>query len=477
MNVSSIPGLVFCLWISFMTFPADAFDSWNDQVVSIIQKARLCVVNIEARSPISSRLGPLGEVIAARQRGSGAIWYKALASGVIWDKQGHIVTTASVVRDAESFIVHFGDDKQALAKLVGQDFESNLAVLKCESDGEYSLSTLPKRPDELPEGSWIALLGYGFGGVPTVSSGLAGIPPQQFDPARLWFQFTAPVRAGNSGSALVDSQGQLAGIVLGKEEETGFQAILKQLTQQSQPPDAIHSSQAASCLSNSGVAIPINKASDIIDQLITKGEVTRGWIGVAVQGSSCPVSDQPVCLQVVRLVPGSPADLAGLHLGDCLVNLNNHPLQTPSELGHLVATAPLGEIVQIKFYRGTEEHEASVQITARPVPTSMDTGPADRIQSIDPDSLGIRLQDLTESLRRHFRVPETSGIIVSEIREDSPFLATGLEVGDVLVSLEGYPLKSTDDFRRILMGKHRGDAIRLTVYRGGAERIVTLKLN
>jgi serine protease Do len=474
-----LPGFIAVLMTALIpgnaAFAVDAFD---DPVVQIIQAARPSTVNIEARSPISARLGPLGDIIASRQgtNKQAVRWYKSVASGVIWDAEGHVITTASVVKDAVEFSVKTNSSKLYVAHLIGVDPESNLAVLKCHLDPGESLPSLPKRSAELPEGSWIVLLGYGFGGMPTVAPGMAGVPPQQYDPARMWFQFTAPIRPGNSGSAIIDSRGNLAGIVLGKEDDTGFQAVLKKLTQPVSPRTSLSSSQSASRFAASGVAIATDRASDIITQLITKGEVVRGWLGVGVKGTKCRVSGQTICLEIIRLIENSPADIAGLKIGDCLLKYENHLLRTPSELGHLVSSTAPGTSVWISYERENEVFQTPVDIVIRPPRKNQVQQLQKDTVLHDPESLGVTLQNLSPSLRKHFNVSESEGIIVSEIRKDSPFDSTSINVGDIITGLDGYPVKSMEDFCRILAGKSSAAQVRITVYRNGSSMEIPVTL-
>ena len=251
--------------------------------LSILSKnARPGVVTIEARSPISSKLGPLGSVLSKQ---SGITerhrWYTSVASGVVWDSRGHVVTTASVVKNAVDFIVRTASGLEFPAKLLGKDDETNLAVLGYDGSEKSGTRAIPIRENSLPEGSWVSLLGYGFGGVPTISTGIAGVPPGRHSVSKTWFQFTAPIRPGNSGSALIDSDGNLAGIVLGREEDIGFHAVIKMLTQQKNR-DVAGSSPVVS-FSNFGVAIPASIAQRIVRQLIESGTVSRGWIGISVK--------------------------------------------------------------------------------------------------------------------------------------------------------------------------------------------------
>jgi len=337
----------------------------DQNTIQIVSRARQSIVNIEARVPLSDQMGVFGKVLSAHLRDrneSNQKWYLSLGSGIIWDNQGHIVTTKSVVKKSDLIIVKTQNGDTFKARIIGSDDLTNISVLELHSDTQHVFEPLYHRVDKLSEGSWLVLMGYGYGGLPTISPGMAGIPPEDFDPGRHWFQFTAPLRPGNSGSALIDSEGQLAGIALGREEDIGFNAVVKMLTAKNQPDMA---SSSVASYSSLGVGIPINQLKPIVDQIIRSGRVIRGWVGVSVRSRRDDHETEPG-LQVVRIIPGSPADNAGLKIGDHILCVNGMDVADPKDLGKMVREFTPGSRVPVDFNRDGQNLRTEIVIFERP---------------------------------------------------------------------------------------------------------------
>lgn len=360
---SLLPVVLVLCFLGTGIEPIAARQSDHD-TVDLVSSARKSVVSIEAKMPLAQRMGAFGELLDKKIRATNAQrskWYISMGSGVIWDNKGHIVTTRSIVENASNLTIKCADGKSYDATLIGVDELTNLAVLRlATSDVPHELVPAKKRDQKLPEGSWLVLMGYGYGGIPTVSPGMAGIPPEDYDSGRHWFQFTAPLRPGNSGGALIDSKGELAGIVLGREEDIGFNAVVKMLTsraKKSQTPQSEYS--------NFGVAVPLTQAQPVIHQIIREGTVTRGWIGVSVRQLT-DLSTQESELIVVRVIPESPADHAGLQIGDRIRCLNAHDIHSPVQLGRAIRELHPGQKIPVDFDRNGQRLRSEILIIERP---------------------------------------------------------------------------------------------------------------
>ncbi|MGB3976733.1 MAG: trypsin-like peptidase domain-containing protein [bacterium] len=342
-----------------------AFES-DDIMVPLIQKARQGIVNIEAKIPMTDKMGRFGQALQSHFEDNGLSnpkWYVSMGSGVIWSKDGYIVTTKSVVKTSNDISVRLLNGETHSARLVGADDVTNIAVLRLDADQLKNVRPIAHRTKKLHEGSSLLLMGYGYGGIPTISAGLAGMPPEDFDPSRHWFQFTAPLRPGNSGSALVDSNGNLAGIALGREEDLGFNAVIKLLTGQKE--SNVPQSQIMS-YSSLGVGIPINYAARIVEQIIHTGKVVRGWIGVSVRPFPVNSSHDEHTLQIVRIIPGSPAEEAGLQIGDTMLCVDGVDLTDPESLGRIIQEYSPGTRVNIDFSRNNVNHRTELTVIERP---------------------------------------------------------------------------------------------------------------
>lgn len=368
MSVRSIKLLFISILlpaISSSIHQIQAFES-DDIMVPLIQKARQGIVNIEAKMPVTDKMGRFGQALQSHfeeSRGSNPKWYVSMGSGVIWNNDGYIVTTKSVIKTANNITVRFLNGETHLAQLIGTDDITNIAVLHLNAKLPENTRPLIHRAKKLYEGSSLLLMGYGYGGIPTISAGLAGMPPEDFDPSRHWFQFTAPLRPGNSGSALIDSNGNLAGIALGREEDLGFNAVIKMLT--SQKESSVSQSQIMP-YSSLGIGIPITYAARVIEQIIQTGKVVRGWIGISVRTILLNDTDSEHSLQIVRIIPGSPAEAAGLQIGDTIYNVDEVIVKDPESLGRIIRDYLPGTRINIDFSRNNENHRAELIVVERP---------------------------------------------------------------------------------------------------------------
>ncbi|MBN1296113.1 trypsin-like peptidase domain-containing protein [bacterium] len=359
----------FFAWIimCMLTHPAESQTPIPvDTLVDIVENARASTVRIEAQMPLEDRMGVFGQALKKRLENTDASarrWYVSMGSGIVWDHAGHIVTTASIVHNAHQITVHTSKGQSFEAIVIGIDDLTNLAVLKAAATSTaQTLLPIPYRAGKLPEGSALLLLGYGIGGIPTISSGIAGVPPEDWDTGRHWFQFTAPLRPGNSGGALIDSRGQLAGIVLGREEDMGYNAVVRMLTSATKP----EANSQVTAYSNFGVGVPINQATLVVNQIIDEGHVVRGWIGVSVQKMADRFTGDTF-LQVVHVVPDSPADHAGLQLGDHIRCINLTEVRDPLHLGKIVHELPPGTRMPVDFDRQKQSLRTEIVIGERPV--------------------------------------------------------------------------------------------------------------
>jgi S1-C subfamily serine protease len=344
---------------------SSASSECNDEMLSHIQKARPGIVKIEARMPITEKMGPFGQALSAHlddTEKDHPSWYISLGSGIVWNNEGYVVTTKSVIKTSDNILIRTFHGDLFKANLVGNDDVTSIAVLKLELFEPNSLHPIPHRKRKLPEGATLVLMGYGIGGIPTISPGMAGIPPEDYDPSRHWFQFTAPLRPGNSGSALVDSSGKLAGIALGREEDIGFTAVIRMLTSQGQTD--LSRSETIS-YSSLGIGIPISKAIPVVEQIIQAGRVVRGWIGVSVQKSAFDATGEHL-LRVMRVIPGSPSEDAGLIPGDFIMCVNSRDVEDPRDLGYIVQEHPPGTKLIIDFLRDAEVFRTEIIVSERP---------------------------------------------------------------------------------------------------------------
>jgi serine protease DegS len=314
-----------------------------------VQRAEPAVVNVYTDRVVTERVSPsLGELFGEfvpryRQRIE-----RTLGSGVIVDDAGHIVTNDHVIANAESIRVQLADGRIAEARVVGTDPDTDLAVLK------VSLKSLPVAPlgrsDQLRVGDVVLAIGNPLGLSHTVTHGIVSAVSRAqlgIAPVEDFIQTDAPINRGNSGGALVDSNGALVGINTAMVAKSlGVEGI--------------------------GFAIPVNLVRGVVSDIIDHGRVIRGWIGIAPEDLTDEQAQRLGLAQagvvVVNLYVGSPAQQAGLKPGDLLLAVDGvAPRGAQDVLGRISRHKP-GSTVTLKGLRGRQSFELAAHVTERPRP-------------------------------------------------------------------------------------------------------------
>jgi len=278
--------------------------------------------------------GGRNSIPAPEQRGVG--------SGFIMSRDGYIVTNNHVVEDATQIKVKLANGKEYNAKVVGRDPKTDLALVKI--DGASDLHALPMgNSDDLKVGSWVLAVGSPFGLEQTVTAGIVSAKGRVIGsgPYDNFIQTDASINPGNSGGPLINIKGEVVGIntaILAQGKGIGF-------------------------------AIPINMAKDIAPQLQEKGHVTRGWLGVSIQemtpelAKSFGLTDNKGVL-VAQVMPGSPAQKAGIEQGDVITQFDGKTVAESKDLPQMVASTPVGKSVSVKLMRDGKALDREVKITA-----------------------------------------------------------------------------------------------------------------
>jgi serine protease DegQ len=280
---------------------------------------------------------------------TGALRREGLGSGVIVSEKGYILTNHHVIESVDQIEVALADGRKVPARVVGTDPETDLAVLKVE------LKTLPTiafaRAEELRVGDVVLAIGNPFGVGQTVTLGIVsalGRSHLGITTFENFIQTDAAINPGNSGGALVDVNGNLVGINTAIFSQTG-------------------GSQGI------GYAIPVSIARQVMEQIVEKGSVTRGWIGVGVQELTrelaepfkLPAGSGVLISQVER---GGPAERAGMRPGDVVTAVNGRPVPDTATMLNLVAALQPGQQARLAVMRNQERLELTVTVGRRPVP-------------------------------------------------------------------------------------------------------------
>jgi len=321
---------------------------------SAVQRAQPSVVNIftskEVRSPRHPLLNdPLFRRFFGDQPAEDAQRASSLGSGVIVSNTGYVLTNHHVVEAADEIEVALHDGKKLLAKVVGNDPETDLAVLRVDAENLPAITF--GSSDALKVGDVVLAIGNPFGVGQTVTGGIVsalgrtGLGINTFEN---FIQTDAAINPGNSGGALVDAGGNLVGI-----------------------NTAIFSRSGGSM--GIGFAIPVSTAKMVLEQIVKSGSVTRGWIGVEVQEITPPVAES-FRLRSTRgaliagVLRGGPADKAGVKPGDVMVEVEGRPVADPTSMLNLIAALPPGASARMKIKRQGKDLDADITVGRRPKP-------------------------------------------------------------------------------------------------------------
>jgi len=334
--------------------PEPLASSRSDSFHGAVLRSSPAVVNIftskEVRTQRSPLLNdPLFRRFFGEQFGDETQRATNLGSGVIVSPAGYILTNHHVVETADEIEVALSDGKKLLAKVVGNDPETDLAVLRVNADKLPAITF--GKSEQLRVGDVVLAIGNPFGFGQTVTSGIVsaiGRSGLHINTFENFIQTDAAINPGNSGGALVDVQGNLVGI-----------------------NTAIYSRSGGSM--GIGFAIPVSTARMVMDQIIRSGSVTRGWIGVELQQITPAMAESFKLpdlrgVMIAGVLRGGPSDKAGVKPGDILTAIDDTPIADPQGMLNLVAALQPGSSARLKVKRQAQTLELAVTVGRRPKP-------------------------------------------------------------------------------------------------------------
>ena len=366
---------------------------------------------------------------------------RSLGSGVIVDPTGIALTNAHVIERATEIEVITLDGSKHKAKVIGMDRKTDLAVLRLD-DGKR---TFPYArlgdSDKIQVGDWVLAIGSPFGLQATVTAGIISAKARQLGqgPFDDFLQTDAAINPGNSGGPLVNMQGEVIGI----------------------------NTAIVAGGSGIGFAIPSNLARKIYTELVAKGKVTRGWLGVSIQPLTPELAKsfgakEAKGVLISDVVPDSPAAKAGLQPGDILLEFDGKKMDGPGDLQRAVGLTEPGKTAKIKVWRDQAEKTIEVRIGESPDEREARAGSQRGARSL----LGLDVRAITPEIARQLNLRSAEGVIVARVEDGSPAAEAGVQRGDVIREVNRQKVRTLADFERLTKDVKEGDRLTLLLQRG-----------
>lgn len=378
---------------------------------------------------------------------------QSLGSGFIISDDGYVLTNHHVVKDADEIVVKLTDRRELVAKLIGSDARTDIALLKL--DANHLPSVHIGSPQELQVGEWVLAIGSPFGFEQSVTAGIVSakgrnLPGGNYVP---FIQTDVAINPGNSGGPLFNMKGEVVGINSQIYSRTGgFMGL--------------------------SFSIPMDVAMNIVDQIKDHGKADHGWLGVQIQDVTRELAEsfgmkKPQGALVSKVMPNSPAEKAALQIGDIIIEFNGHSIDKSSDLPPLVGMTPINETGTLKLLRQGDEKTVTFKIGLLPEQDKQLALADEKAKPIN--KLGIRVAELTSEQRDNLELSH-GGVLVQEVG-NGPGKEAGIMRGDVILRIQNKVVNSLHDFDKIIEGLPTGKSIAVLIQRRGNPAFLALKID
>jgi Do/DeqQ family serine protease len=370
---------------------------------------------------------------------------RASGSGVIVDPAGYILTNNHVIENASEITVRLSDSRKFTARLVGRDPKTDLAVLKVDAPAPLPAAELGDS-DRLRVGQWAIAIGNPFGLDRTVTVGIISATARTrvgVATYESFIQTDASINPGNSGGPLLGLDGKVIGV------NTAIVAAGQGI----------------------GFSIPINMAREVMRQLMARGRVVRGWLGIVIQdvtddlAGTFGVREREGVL-ISDVMKGSPAETAGLRPGDVIVDFAGAAVREVPDLQRQAAAALPGQTVKLVVVR--DRARIPLEIVVGEMPSE------EPVAAAEPDpGWGLAVEALSDDPARRLSLPFSHGVVVTEVTPGGPAERAGLLPGDIILDVKGRPIADAAALSRELDALKPGQSVPIYVHRpagGGVGR-------
>ncbi len=389
--------------------------------------------------------------------GTGMEPRSSLGSGFIVSADGYVLTNYHVVKDADEIVVRLSDRREFVAKLLGSDERSDLALLKVEANGLPAVRI--GNSQKLRVGEWVLAIGSPFGFEYTVTAGIVSakgrsLPNENYVP---FIQTDVAINPGNSGGPLFNLDGEVVGVNSQIYSRTGgFMGL--------------------------SFAIPMEVAWNVYQQLRDKGTVSRGWLGVLIQDVTRELAEsfampKPQGALVSKVLPDSPAAGAGLEAGDVIVSFNGIEVESSADLPPLVGNTRVGQDVPVRVIRNSAPKSLTVRIGELPASEDLELAGDPRSGDAPRQSdkrLQVTVRDLTPQERGELDLQD-HGVLVETVEEGAA-KAAGILGGDILLLVDNQKVRDVAHLHELTAGLPAGKSVPVLVQRRGGPLFLAMKL-
>ncbi len=411
------------------------------------------------RSPFGDDFGPLDDDFfdfffgrPFKKRRSPRKDYKqtAMGSGFIVSSDGYILTNNHVIEGASKITVKLVDEREFKAEIIGTDPASEVAVIKIEAEKLAILELADS--DKIEVGEWVLAIGNPFGLSHTVTAGIvsakgrSGLGLAEYEN---FIQTDAAINRGNSGGPLINLDGKVVGIntaIIGAQGNVGI-----------------------------GLAIPINLAKNVYEQLIEGGKVVRGFMGVVIQdltpklARSFGLEENTKGVLIPDVSEDSAAGKAGVKKGDIVIEFEGKTVNKANELQRKVAMLKPGTKVELVVLRDGKRKKITVELGERPAEQMI------AAESKVMEKLGISIQNLTDELAEHLGYENTEGVVVTEVEYGSRAESAGIRRGMLITEVNRKTVKNTKEFKEAIEPAVKKGSVVLLVYNGRSSWYIVLE--
>jgi len=374
---------------------------------------------------------------------------KSLGSGFVVDREGYILTNNHVVESGAKIVVRLSNEKEFEAKLVGRDAKTDIAVIKIDADIDLSTATLGNS-DQLEVGEWVLAIGNPFGLEHSVTAGIVSAKGRNIGagPYDNFIQTDASINPGNSGGPLINLRGEVVGINTAIFSRGGGNIGI-------------------------GFAIPINLVKELLPQLKSKGKVTRGWLGVVIQGVTPAIAeslgmDQARGALVANVSSDGPAQRAGVQIGDVIIEFGRERIKESNDLPIIVARTAVSKEVGVVVLRDGKEVKLSVTIG--------ELKEEEVLASVQgKGDLGLTVQRVTPQIADSLGLDRAEGVVITMVELGSPAEEAGLRRRDVILEIDRKSIRKLSDYQKAIAKIKKGKGVLFLVRRGETTLFLALK--